>query len=249
MNRAVILFALIFCPSLQASQALSYKIIAEHPHDTQAFTQGLEFYQQQLFESSGRYGQSKVYSRSITNPQPNALANLHPSLFAEGISILDQKLYQLTWKAGKALVYSADDLSLLSHFDYQGQGWGLCNNGTELIMSNGSSQLLFINPQDFSISKRINVTDMGQAVTWLNELEWVEGKIYANIWRSDRIVIIDPQTGEVSAHVDLSGLLPKHLRTHNTNVLNGIAYQKSSKKLYVTGKNWPKLYQIELNAD
>jgi glutamine cyclotransferase len=200
-----------------------------------------------LYESAGGYGRSQLQFRALASNTPTASAPLNPSLFAEGLSILNHKLYQLTWKSGKALVYDPRTLKRVSHFNYQGQGWGLCNDGSQLIMSNGTSQLQFINPENFTVSHRITVRENGKPISWINELEWVNGYIYANVWQSNRILIINPKNGHVEAYVDLSTLLPVSLRNTTTGVLNGIAYHKASQKLYVTGKNWPKLYQIQLN--
>ena len=162
---------------------------------------------------------------------------------------MGQQLYQLTWRAGKALVFDVSNLQLLKHFDYPGQGWGLCNNGEQLIMSNGSDQLQFINPRDFSTVKTIAVTEQGKPLHKLNELEWVEGYIFANIWQSNRIVIIEPDSGQVLSSINLNGLLPEELRSADTDVLNGIAYDAKQQRLLVTGKNWPRLYHIQLLAN
>ena len=223
-----------------------YKVLAEYPHSEQAYTQGLEFSGPFLFESTGRYGRSTVQKRQLHSQQALALANLHPSLFGEGLTILGERLYQLTWRAGKALVFDAKSLQLLANFDYQGQGWGLCNNGQQLIMSDGSDQLRFINPDSFATVHSLSVTENGNPLYNLNELEWIQGYIFANIWQSNRIVIIAPDSGQVLSSIDLNGLLPDSLRTSNTDVLNGIAYDPIQQRLLVTGKNWPRLYHIEL---
>ena len=234
------------------NKAYSYKIIKEYPHDPALFTQGLAFHQGKLYESAGQYHQSSLTVRSLESLQAEQRINIAKHFFAEGLTIFNQQLYQLTWKAGLAWVYAIDPANqnrlkqVVTH-QYQGVGWGLCNNGQQLIMSNGSSTLQFIDPISFNTTSTLEVTENGLAISQLNELEWVEGKIYANIWHTDRIIIINPLNGEVEASVDLKGLLPKPLRTHKTNVLNGIAYDTKEKRLFVTGKYWPRLYHIAIH--
>lgn len=218
-----------------------YRVIKQYPHSSGSFTQGLEIYQGQLLESAGQYGQSSLSLRPLASSQPLRAQPLSPQFFAEGISQLDGRIYQLTWKSGKVFVYDADSFKTLSTFTIDGEGWGLANNGKQLIMSDGSSQLHFIDPQNFNRLRSLTVRHQGQPVKYLNELEWVEGKIYANIWQSDWIIIIDPQSGQVIGKVNL-----RALRQPGSNVLNGIAYDQASQRLYVTGKYWPQLYQIEL---
>ncbi|WP_339672842.1 glutaminyl-peptide cyclotransferase [Dasania marina] len=232
----------------QAVSQYGYTVVAQYPHDPQLFTQGLAFDQGKLYESAGRYGHSRLTVRELAYYTVLQQQVVQPQLFAEGITLLNNNVYQLTWKAGLALVYAARDLSPVAQHRYQGQGWGLCTDGQQLIMSDGSDQLHFINPDNFSRSHSINVTERGQSVTNLNELEWVQGKIYANIWMSSRIVIINPNNGHVEGSVDLSDLLPASLRKPNTDVLNGIAYDSQQQRLFVTGKNWPRLYHISLTA-
>lgn len=233
-------------PVTTLSKALRYKVIAEYPHNERLFTQGLEFHAGKLYESAGQYRQSSLSMYTLANIQAAQAITIDDQYFAEGISILNGKIYQLTWRAGKVFVYQADNLKKIQQLNYSGQGWGLCNNGHQLIMSNGSNILQFINPANFKTVRTLNVSENGKAVYRLNELEWVEGKIYANLWQSDRIVIINPNNGHVEGSINLSQLLPKELRKPTTNVLNGIAYDKNNKRLYVTGKYWPRLYEIEV---
>lgn len=223
-----------------------YSVVKSFPHSTDSFTQGLEFHRGFLYEGTGKHGESKVFKRRLNSNRARKTALLARHLFGEGITILNDKVYQLTWKAQRGFVYDANNLNLTSQFSYRGEGWGLTNNGNELILSNGSDKLQFINPNDFSISRVIPVTLNGKPISRLNELEWINGAIYANIWQTNLLVIITPTTGEVSAYVDLSNLLAKELTTTKTDVLNGIAYDAEQQRLLITGKYWPKIFHIEL---
>lgn len=223
-----------------------YSVIKSFPHSTDSFTQGLEFHNGFLYEGTGKYGDSTVFKRRLNSNRARKISFLAQHLFGEGISVLNEKVYQLTWKAQTGFVYDASNLKFISHFRYSGEGWGLTNDGNELILSNGSDKLQFINPEDYSISKVISVTLNGKPVSQLNELEWVNGSIYANIWQSNLLIIIDPESGEVSAYADLSDLLAKELITTKTDVLNGIAYDTEQQRLLITGKYWPRLFHIEL---
>lgn len=223
-----------------------YRVVDEYPHDDQFFTQGLAFYRGLLYESSGQRGHSRVQTRTLNTLNPLRAAALQQRYFGEGITILNGRLYQLTWQSRQGFIYNAETLASTGRFRITGQGWGITNNGQQLIYSDGSNRLRFLNPDDFSLVNTLNVTHNGKAVTRLNELEWVEGRIYANIWQSSWIVIINPHNGQVEGRVQLGDLLPKALRRANTDVLNGIAYDQHQQRLFVTGKNWPRLYQIEL---
>ena len=227
-------------------QTYQYKVIAEYPQDPNFFTQGLEFHQGYLYASSGIRGKSALVIRDLSSLQPLRIQYLEKHLFGEGITIVDDKVYQLTWQSGRGFIYQANDLRPLGEFNVQGDGWGLTNNGQQLIYSDGSSKLRFINTENFAIEKEIIVRLNGKPIDKLNELEWVDGLIYANIWQSNWIVIINPEEGHIIAKVRLNDLLPSALRTDSTDVLNGIAYDKVQKRLLVSGKNWPRLYHIEL---
>lgn len=229
-----------------ASQSLDYRIVDQFVHDKTIFTQGLAFYQTQLFESSGLYGQSFVISRTLENSTPLHQHVLDKTFFAEGLTVLNHRVYQLSWKAGTMLVYQPTTLKLIERHHYSGEGWGLCNNGKQLIMSNGSAQLRFYDASPFKLTRSITVLLNGKPLEKINELEWVEGKIYANVWFSNYLYIIDPLSGNVESTVDLTKLRPITSQYHDNNVLNGIAYETQQKRLFVTGKYWPTLFQIEI---
>lgn len=223
-----------------------YRIVQSYPHSTEVFTQGLEFHDGVLYEGAGKRGQSMILTRRLDSVNPIKAVPLAPELFGEGITILNRRLYQLTWQSERVFVYDAENLTLTRSFMIQGEGWGLTNDGRRLIMSNGSNRLAFLDPETFDVVDRLEVTHHGRLVSNLNELEWIDGLIYANVWQSDRIVMIDPRTGSVTGIIQLDGLLRNDLRTARTEVLNGIAFDNTAKRLLITGKYWPYLYHIEL---
>jgi len=232
--------------SLPTAKEYGYRVVRSFPHATNIYTQGLEYRDNYLFESGGKYGESTIVKRRLNSTRHEQHSALDNTVFAEGITLMGDKLYQLSWKSQRGFIYEASSLTAQGEFSYRGEGWGLTNNGQQLIMSNGSDRLQFINPSDFTVSHSIDVTLAGKPVTRLNELEWIDGLIYANIWNSEVIVMINPQSGHVVAYVNLDKLLPSHMRTARTDVLNGIAYDFEHKRLLVTGKYWPRLYHIEL---
>ncbi len=223
-----------------------YKVINTYPHDPLAFTQGLIFKDGYLYESTGNYGHSSL--RKVELKTGNILQNkrMENKIFAEGLTSFNQQLVQLSWKKGTAFIYSTDSFDLIKTFSYPGEGWGLTSFNNQLIMSDGSSVLRFLDPVTFKVISRLSVTLQGRPVKHLNELEMVKGKIFANVWRSDQIVIISPQTGQVIGVVNLAGLLKKYAAGARANVLNGIAYDTEGDRLFVTGKHWPKLFEIKL---
>lgn len=225
----------------QAVTEYRYKVIAQYPHSTKVFTQGLEFYDGQLLESAGKFGESSLSLRTLSSDKMLKSQRLPAAVFGEGITQLNGRIYQLTWQSGKVFVYDTESFEVVTTLAIKGEGWGLTNNGKELIMSNGSDQLHFMDPENLELRRSLAVSLQGKPVSALNELEWVEGKIYANVWRTDWIVIIDPSSGHITGMVNLKALKPKE-----AGVLNGIAYDSSQQRLYITGKYWPKLYQIEL---
>lgn len=244
-------FALLLClcALTQVSAAVEefgYRVTDRKPQDRQNFVQGLEIVDGFLYVSSGNYGRSRILRYQFDNGSLDTGRRVHPRLFAEGLTVFGDRVYQLTWRARMVLVYSRDELEGIEWFPIPGEGWGLTNNGEELIYSDGSHRLHFLSPDTHRISRSIAVTQDGTPVTQLNELEWVDGRIWANIWRSDHIVIIDPASGEVTARIDLSGLLPEAERRPDTDVLNGIARDPADGAIWVTGKRWPWLYRIEL---
>ena len=187
-----------------------------------------------------------VLVRNLESIKPIKIVPLENHLFGEGITILNQRLYQLTWQSQRGFIYDANSLALTGEFQIKGQGWGITNDGRQLIISNGSDRLTFLNPKTFDIVDRVKISYHGRPIDNLNELEWIDGAIYANIWLTDWIVMIDPESGKVTGRVSLKGLLPDGLRTAKTNVLNGIAYDRKARRLFVTCKYWPRLYHIEL---
>ncbi len=222
-----------------------FKVVAVYPHDPNAFTQGLAIAGGQLYEGTGLYGQSTIRKVDLATGRVEKRRPIDAMYFGEGIAILDGHLYQLTWQHGLGIVYDLATFSQQRTFQYTGEGWGLTQDGKELILSDGSSKLRFLDPQTFAVVREIDVRDHGQPVTKLNELEYIDGEIWSNVWYDDRIARISPATGEVLGWVDLAALYPKSARSSEA-VLNGIAYDAAAKRLFVTGKNWPQLYEIEI---
>lgn len=222
------------------------KVVEVLPHDVSAYTQGLFFYENQLYESSGQYGQS--FFRMVDLKKGTTLRSftLSRHYFGEGATVLNGKLYILTWLEKVVLVYDIKTFNQLGTLNNQREGWGLTNNGKELIMSDGSDKLYILNPSNFMVCSTVSVTLNGKPVKQLNELEYINGEIWANVYMTDLIVIIDPATGVVKATVDCKNLLPQSLKTAKTDVLNGIAYNPVNKQIYLTGKYWPKMYRIVL---
>jgi len=223
-----------------------YKIINTYPHDRNAFTQGLVFEGGVLYESTGHQGRSELRQVELETGQVLQFSKLGLEYFGEGIAIYGDKIVQLTWKAGKAFVYDRQSFKLLAEFNYPMEGWGVTYDGENLIMSDGTATLYFLNPHTFEIVKRIKVRGGEGAVEKLNELEHIQGQVYANVWETSHIVRIDPQTGKITGWVDLTGLLKPEDDPLGIGVLNGIAYNAENDRLFVTGKFWPKLFEIEL---
>lgn len=219
--------------------------MASYPHDPSAYTQGLTIHNGQMYEGTGQYGRSTVRRVDLSTGNIERRTGLRYEHFGEGIAAFNEELYQLTWKSGLGFVYALDTLALLRTFRINGEGWGLTHDGSSLIMSNGTSQLIFLDPKTFEILHQLTVIDDGQPVDQLNELEFVHDEIWANIWFEERIARISPSTGEVLGWVDLSGLYPASQRGYD-DVLNGIAFDADSDRIFVTGKNWPRLFEIEV---
>lgn len=223
-----------------------YEVVATYPHDTSSFTEGLFFHEGRLFESTGEVGTSYIREVELTSGRAIRQRDLAPPYFGEGTIIFGDKLYQLTWTSGKAFVYDWKTFKPTGEFTYDGEGWALTTDGTSLIMSNGTPMLRWRDPKTFAVTDSISVTDHGTAVTSLNELEWVKGEIWANVWQGEQIARIDPKTGVVTGWIDLSGILKAIDRTGREDVLNGIAYDAANDRYYVTGKRWAKLFEIKL---
>ena len=224
----------------------AYRVIAQFPHDPLAFTQGLLISDGAIYESTGGYGSSSIRIVHLESGRVLRRQRLPDNRFGEGLALGRKRLYQLTWKAGTAFVRDPDTLDTVAEFRYSGEGWGLAAMGDELVMSDGSAELRFLDAGNFTERRRIEVRDGGSPVVGLNELEAVEGELYANVWPTDRIAIIEPADGRVRGWLDLSGILPLVMRGPRTDVLNGIAYDPDSGRLFVTGKNWPRLFEIEV---
>jgi glutamine cyclotransferase len=224
----------------------SYDIVRAFPHDAEAFTQGLLYYQGFLYESTGLNGRSSVRKVDLDSGKVLQKRDLPVFYFGEGLALLGGKLYQLTWLSQKGFVYVLDSFQPLRDFTYSGQGWGLTQDGQSLIMSDGSDRLRFLDPETFDVKRTLAVHDGLQPVPSLNELEYIKGEIYANIWTKDRIARIDPQSGQVKGWIDLSGLTPPQVRRNPNAVLNGIAYDPEHDRLFVTGKLWPQIFEIRL---
>ena len=224
----------------------TYRIRAVHPHSTSAYTQGLQYADGALWEGTGQYGASVVQRLDPETGHGEVIFRLPRSEFGEGITLLDGKLYQLTWQSNTAHVYDLATRKKIRDHRYAGEGWGLTTDGSKLYMTDGSANLYTIDPETFRRERTTTVTLRGEPVDFLNELEWIDGRIWANVYTTDQIVIIDPATGHVEGIVDLTGLLPAEERTPQTDVLNGIAYDAATRRIFVTGKNWSKLFEIEI---
>lgn len=220
-------------------------VVAAYPHDPAAFTQGLAIADGELYEGTGQYGRSAIRRVDLETGRVEQSRSLSRRYFGEGITILDGRLYQLTWRAGLGLVYDAGTFELLETFRYPGEGWGLANDGERLIVSDGTAVLRFLEPGTFDEIGRVTVRENGNPLERLNELEVVDGEVWANIWYEDRIVRIDPASGDVLGSIDLSRLYPRAERA-SEEVLNGIAYDPRAERLFVTGKNWPRLFEIRV---
>ena len=229
-----------------AFAADTYRIVNAWPHDSNAFTQGLVYADGHLYESTGLRGQSSLRMVDLESGRVLQQQPVSSQYFAEGLAVWDSTLVQLTWQTHVALVYDRFSFRLLRTFPYQGEGWGLTHDGKSLILSDGTSNLRFFDPVTFRQLRQITVKDHGKPVIELNELEYVHGQIYANVWHSDRIARISPATGKVLGWIDLRGLLPAAEHSSPEAVLNGIAYDAANDRLFVTGKLWPKLFEIKV---
>ena len=231
---------------------IGYNIIAQYPHDTSAYTQGLQFYKGKLYEGTGDYETSSL---RITDINTGRVEKKHmmgsAKIFGEGINIFRDKIYQLTWESHIVYVYDINNIDKpIKTLNWPYEGWGLTNNGTDLIVSDGTANLYFVNPDDFKVKSTIAVTDNGGPVQQLNELEYIDGFVYANVYQTDYIVKIDPPSGHVVGKMNFPGIkeqyFPNQIVPGRTDVMNGIAYDSTTKKIYVTGKRWPKLFEISL---
>lgn len=247
MKHIISICVCVLCSILSCSAKVErYKIevVKAYPHDTGSYTQGLFWHDGSLYESTGLNGKSTFRKVDLQSGQALTKLPFNKKYFVEGSVILGDKIYILTWTNKVIFIYDANTLEYLSTYSYPREGWGLTTDGKSLISSDGSSRIYFLTPE-LKFERSINVTLNGRAVRFLNELEWIDGRIWANVYTTDTIVIINPDTGIVEATVDCEGLLPERLRTSDTDVLNGIAVD-SEGRIFLTGKNWPELYEVKL---
>ena len=232
----------------KAPKLYTYEIVNTYPHDITSYTQGLEFYNGDLYESTGQYGESKLRKLDYKNGVVLKSINLSSAYFGEGLSILNGKIYQLTWKEGRGLVYDVNTLEQIETFNYgqSKEGWGLCNDGQKLYKSDGSEYLWFLNPNTLAEEGSLQAYTNKGKLTNLNELEWVNGKIYANRYQKNGVAIINPKNGAIEAVIDFKALKTKVTKHHGLDVLNGMAYNPQTKTLFVTGKRWDKLFEVRI---
>lgn len=239
-------------PAVDAERAeapcrYDYRITDSRPHDPELFTQGLLIQNGSFYESAGRYGQSRLLSYGQTATEPAQEHRLADRYFAEGLTEFDGRLYLLTWRENTMMVFDAEDFEPLERHRYRGEGWGLTDDGERLIRSDGSDRLTFHHPENFRVLGQIAVTDRGQPLKRLNELEYIDGHIWANVWHQNRLVQIDPDSGRVVGELDLEALVREHRPSAGGAVLNGTAYDPDSGQLWVTGKLWPRLFRLKLS--
>lgn len=239
------LYGLVFFSAqVAAVEELLFCVLEQREHPRENFVQGLEIVDGVLLVGTGNYGKSRLRRYDFSSMTLIDEQMLHPRLFGEGITQLDRRIFQLTWRSGLGVMYRASDLRPLGRFSIAGEGWGMTNNGEQLIYSDGSDTLRFLDAETLEIARSVKVTRAGSPQRQLNELEWIQGRIWANIWQTDEIVVINPASGAVESRLDLTGLLPHSARRPDTDVLNGIAYDREQNALWVTGKHWPFLYRI-----
>ena len=224
----------------------SYKVKNIYPHSTNSYTQGLQYVDGVMWEGTGEYGHSEINTYALGDEKPQTKLKLPRNEFGEGITLLGDKLYQLTWESNVCHVYDVATGKKLRDFRYAGEGWGLTSDGEKLYMSNGTANIYKLNPETFSREGTITVTLRGEPIRFINELEWIDGKIWANVYTTDRVLIIDPKTGVAEGMIDFTGLLQSEDIKDDTDVLNGIAYDAATKRIFVTGKRWNKLFEVEI---
>lgn len=232
-------------PTPSAAITYTYEVIATYPHDPGAFTQGLIYTDGVLYESTGLNGRSSLRRVALETGEVLQQRDIPQEYFAEGLTLFNDRLIQLTWQNRVGFIYDRRTFEPTGTFSYTSEGWGIAHDGSQLIMSDGSATLRFLDPQTFEVQREVQVTNSGAPVARLNELEYVNGEVWANVWQTDLVARVDPQTGRVLGWIDLGGLLTPEERA-STDVLNGIAYDAASERLFVTGKLWPKLFEIEV---
>ena len=226
---------------------VNVKLVRAYPHDPRAFTQGLEYYGGFLYESTGIAGESTLRKIALDTGKVIQKVDLPPQYFGEGLTIFRGRIYQLTWLSKKGFIYDLRSLQKIGEFPYDGEGWGLTHDDKSLIMSDGTNKIRYIDPVSFGVTRTLEVYAGSEGVVNLNELEYVKGEIFANIWHSPRIARIDPRSGQVLAWIDLTSIVAKEQHSEEA-VLNGIAYDKIGDRLFVTGKNWSKVFQIKVEG-
>jgi glutamine cyclotransferase len=250
-----LLFAFLLClgsaasaqmPAAAAPRVYDYRIVATYPHDPLAYTQGLFYLDGVLYESTGQVGQSTIRRVRIEDGRVLQSVAIPPGQFGEGIVNWGDQIISITWTSGIGYRWDRASLRRIGEWRYSGEGWGLTHNGADIIMSDGSAELRFLDPDTLSERRRLTVTANGRPVDRLNELEWIDGEIFANVWQTGFIVRIDPASGRVTGAVDLRPLAAENGGGDSDAVLNGIAYDGARDRLFVTGKNWPRLYEIDL---
>jgi len=246
LYRALVVLSICLFTAACAPAADTYRIVHVYPHDAQAFTQGLIYLNGHLYESTGLRGRSSLREEDLDTGRILRFQSLPNQYFGEGLTNWGNELIQLTWQAHTALVYDLSTFRFLRTFHYDVEGWGLTQDGKDLILSDGSSTLRFYDPATFDLVRSLPVRDHGKPVTELNELEYIHGEIYSNVWHTNRIARISPRTGDVLGWIDLTGLLPAGAVTDPEAVLNGIAYDSVHNRLFVTGKLWPKIFEIQV---
>jgi len=236
--------------TIAAPANISYNIVASYPHDTSSYTQGLIWQNNNLYEGTGLEGESHLLKVDLKSGKPEQSISLDPSVFGEGITIFNDKIYQLTWQTNKVYAYDQKTFKKIKEFTWEHEGWGLTHNDKELIITTGDSNLYFVDPETFKLLRIVGVTDNNGPVGNLNELEYINGFVFANIYLTDYIIKIDPANGHVIGKLDLSGLLEKsgkQVDKERGYVLNGIAYDSTKNSFYITGKKWPVLYEMKIN--
>ena len=229
------------------AQRLSYEVVASHPHDPGAFLQGLVWHDGGFYESTGQYGASSLRRVEFPSGKVIKQVKLDPELFGEGLALVNDRLVQLTWTTKRGFVYDRETFKVLREFTYQNEGWGLTYDGTDLIMSDGSDRLTYLDGETYQQKRVLKVTRDGRPVQQLNELEFIEGEIWANVWHQDVILRIDPATGQVTKVIDLRGIIKREMLGGNPEaVLNGIAYDAQGKRVFVSGKLWPLIFEIRV---
>ena len=225
-------------------QMVDIEVVKTLDHQRTAYTQGLQFVDGIMWEGTGEYGRSRLQYTDMATGKVTVVASLPDDQFGEGITLLGDRIYQLTWQNGLMHIYDRKTLRRLDTKSYKGEGWGLTTDEQWLYMSDGTPVIRVLDPQSLEVKRRIAVTCNGESLYYLNELEWIEGKIWANVYTLNQIVVINPENGVVEGIVNLEGLLPQSEYTSTTDVLNGIAYDKATKRIFVTGKNWSKMFEI-----